>query len=58
MKECARAFTGWTLANGIPGQPYGRYAAKFLYNPDDHEITKKRLSWAAPAISTARTSLI
>ncbi len=41
VKECARAFTGWTLANGIPGQPYGRYAAKFLYNPDDHDNEEK-----------------
>jgi uncharacterized protein (DUF1800 family) len=37
VKECSRAFTGWTLANNVPGQPYGRYAAKFLYNPDDHD---------------------
>ena len=37
VKECARAFTGWTIANNIPGQPYGRYAAQFLYNPDDHD---------------------
>ena len=37
VKECARAFTGWTIANAIPGQPYGRYAAKFVYNPDDHD---------------------
>lgn len=37
VKECARAFTGWSLANAVPGQPYGRYAAKFLYNPADHD---------------------
>ena len=37
VKECARAFTGWTIANNVPGQPYGRYAAKFVYNPDDHD---------------------
>src|SRR5918992_1036469 len=37
VKECSRAFTGWTLANSIPGQPYGRYDAKFIYNPDDHD---------------------
>ena len=30
-------FTGWTVANNIPGQPYGRYSAKFVYNPDDHD---------------------
>jgi uncharacterized protein (DUF1800 family) len=41
VKECARAFTGWTIANGIPGQPYGRYAAKFIYNPADHDNGEK-----------------
>ena len=37
VKECSRAFTGWTIANAIPGQPYGRYDAKFVYNPYDHD---------------------
>ena len=37
VKECARAFTGWTIGNGIPAQPYGRYSSQFLYNPDDHD---------------------
>ena len=37
VKECARAFTGWTIANSIPGQPYGRYDARFVYNPQDHD---------------------
>ena len=41
VKECARAFTGWTIANGIPGQPYGRYPAKFVYHPDDHDNGEK-----------------
>ena len=41
VKECARAFTGWTITNGIPGQPYGRYTANFLYNPDDHDHGEK-----------------
>jgi len=41
VKECARAFTGWTIANSIPQQPYGRYAATFLYNPDDHDDEEK-----------------
>jgi uncharacterized protein (DUF1800 family) len=41
VKECARAFTGWTIANSIPQQPYGRYAAKFVYNPDDHDDGEK-----------------
>jgi uncharacterized protein (DUF1800 family) len=37
VKECSRAFTGWTISNAIPGQPYGRYAARFVYNADDHD---------------------
>ena len=37
VKECSRAFTGWTIANAIPAQPYGRYDARFVYNPDDHD---------------------
>jgi uncharacterized protein (DUF1800 family) len=41
VKECARAFTGWTIANSIPQQPYGRYAAQFVYNPDDHDDEEK-----------------
>ena len=41
VKECARAFTGWTIANSIPQQPYGRYAAQFLYNPGDHDNEEK-----------------
>jgi uncharacterized protein (DUF1800 family) len=41
VKECARAFTGWTIANGMPGQPYGRYASKFIYNPADHDNGEK-----------------
>ena len=41
VKECARAFTGWTLANNVPGQPYGRYAAQFLFNPYDHDEEEK-----------------
>jgi len=41
VKECARAFTGWTIANGIPGQPYGRYGSRFVYNPDDHDDGEK-----------------
>ena len=41
VKECSRAFTGWTIANAIPGQPYGRYAATFLYNPEDHDDGEK-----------------
>ena len=41
VKECARAFTGWTIANGIPAQPYGRYPSQFVFNPDDHDDGEK-----------------
>tara|TARA_B100000749_G_scaffold42406_1_gene29228 strand:+ start:19326 stop:20729 length:1404 start_codon:yes stop_codon:yes gene_type:complete len=41
VKECARAFTGWTIANGMPPQPYGRYTSTFVFNPDDHDEGEK-----------------
>ena len=57
VKECARAFTGWTIANGMPPQPYGgtlRHLSSTLMT-----TTKgKRPSWATPGISTERTSSI
>ena len=41
VKECSRAFTGWTIANNIPDEPYSEYAAQFLYNPYDHDDGEK-----------------
>ena len=41
VKECARAFTGWTISNSIPQQPYGRYSSQFVYNPNDHDQEEK-----------------
>jgi uncharacterized protein (DUF1800 family) len=41
VKECARAFTGWTIGNAIPRYPYGRYEAMFLYNQYDHDEDEK-----------------
>ena len=41
VKECARAFTGWTITNAIPRYPYGRYESEFVYNPDDHDDSEK-----------------
>jgi uncharacterized protein (DUF1800 family) len=41
VKECARAFTGWTIANAIPRYPYGRYDNAFLYNKYDHDGDEK-----------------
>ena len=37
VKECSRAFTGWTIANPIPQEPYSGYTAEFVYNPYDHD---------------------
>ena len=36
VKACAQAFTGWTVANGMPRYPFGRYDNQFLYNRLDH----------------------
>src|ERR671919_1794404 len=41
VKACARAFTGWTIANAIPRYPYGRYESLFLYNKFDHDDGEK-----------------
>ena len=41
VKECARAFTGWTVGNAIPRYPFGRHEALFLYNPRDHDNEAK-----------------
>ena len=41
VKECARAFTGWTITNAIPRYPYGRYEAQFVYNSSDHDDSEK-----------------
>ena len=41
VKECARAFTGWTITNAIPRYPYGRYASQFAYNAADHDEGQK-----------------
>ncbi len=37
VKECARAFTGWTISTPIPRYPYGVYPARFIYNVADHD---------------------
>ena len=41
VKEAARAFTGWTVANAMPRYPYGRYLSKFIYDPTDHDDAPK-----------------
>jgi uncharacterized protein (DUF1800 family) len=42
VKNCARAFTGWTLKNPIPGaQPFGRFGWEFEFRPDLHDYGEK-----------------
>ena len=41
VKVCARAFTGWTVTNSIPRYPYGKYEAKFIFDPSDHDNGEK-----------------
>jgi uncharacterized protein (DUF1800 family) len=41
IKECARAFTGWTFEQAIPLYPYGHYDSHFVYNERDHDSGQK-----------------
>jgi len=42
VKNCARAFTGWTLKNPIPGaQPFGRHDWQYEFRPDQHDWAEK-----------------
>lgn len=37
VKECARAFTGWTKSQTIPRYPTGWYHSEFIYKAEDHD---------------------
>jgi len=37
VKECARAFTGWTKSQTIPRYPTGFYNSEFIYREEDHD---------------------
>ncbi|MFN8632804.1 MAG: DUF1800 domain-containing protein [Chloroflexota bacterium] len=42
VKECARAFTGWTFKKPIPtAKPYGRFKWEFEFRPDLHDFGEK-----------------
>ena len=41
VQACARAFTGWTVTNGIPRYPYGKYPNYFMYDSNDHDDNQK-----------------
>ena len=41
VRECSRAFTGWTIAHKVPRYPMGRFDWHFEYNETDHDNTEK-----------------
>ena len=41
VKECTRAFTGWTIPNFIPRYPWGAFPLGFEYRPEDHDDLEK-----------------
>ena len=41
VRECSRAFTGWTIAASIPRNAHGRYDWEFEYLPEDHDEGEK-----------------
>ena len=41
VRECSRAFTGWTMEPKFPRYPYGRFDWVFEYKPEDHDDGEK-----------------
>ena len=41
VKNCARAFTGWTIIPALPRYPWGEFLREFEYRPDDHDDSEK-----------------
>ena len=41
VRECSRAFTGWTISPMIPRQAYGRFDWEFEYQEEDHDNEEK-----------------
>ena len=41
VRECSRAFTGWTLQPPLPRFPMGRFPWYFEYREEDHDDTEK-----------------
>ena len=39
--ECARAFTGWTIAAKIPRTPYHRFPWHYEFRPEEHDFGEK-----------------
>ena len=41
VRECSRAFTGWTIEPKLPRGPIGRHDWFFEYRPEDHDDDEK-----------------
>ena len=41
VRECSRAFTGWTIEPKLPRGPIGRHDWFFEYRPEDHDDADK-----------------
>ena len=41
VRECSRAFTGWTMQPPLPRFPMGRFPWFFEYREEDHDDTEK-----------------
>jgi uncharacterized protein (DUF1800 family) len=42
VKNCARAFTGWTFSETVPAvKPYGRFRWQFAFHPERHDDGEK-----------------
>ena len=41
VKACARALTGWTIANHVARYPWGPFDLEFEYRPEDHDDSAK-----------------
>ena len=41
VRECSRAFTGWTLEHNLPRFHMGRWDWEFKFIPEDHDYTDK-----------------
>jgi len=41
VKECARAFTGWSIKNVLNTGPFGRNVWEYQFNPDQHDYGEK-----------------
>ena len=42
VRECSRAFTGWTITPKLPRFPMGRFDWHFEYREEDHDDGEKR----------------